>query len=104
MTCVGGSCILSHWTKTKLKTRRLRKSGVNQYRSFCVSSRVLHLDEEGDDEKGIYCCGAETEVDGPSPLLSLLGEKAPGGSFVMTAVAFRLKFLHFLLIPVCSSL
>jgi hypothetical protein len=65
---------------------------------------VLHLDEECEEEECVYGCGAEVEVEGPSPLLSLLGEKAPGASFVMTAVAFRLSVLHFLLIPVCSSL
>ncbi len=64
----------------------------------------MHLNEEGDDKERVYSCGAEVEVEGPSPLLSLLGEKAPGVSFVTTAVAFCLNVLHFLLIPVCSSL
>jgi hypothetical protein len=64
----------------------------------------LHLNEEGEDEARVYSSGAEVEVEGPSPLLSLLGEKAPGASFVTTAVAFRLNVLHFLLIPVWSSL
>jgi hypothetical protein len=71
---------------------------------LCVSAGVLHLDEECEDEESVYGGGAEVEVEEPSPLLSLLGEKAPGASFVMTAVAFRLSVLHFLLIPVCSSL
>jgi len=48
---VGGSGILSHWTKTKLKSGWLQESGVNKYWVFCVSSRVLHLDEEGENEK-----------------------------------------------------
>ena len=60
--------------------------------------------EECEDEESVYGCGAAVEVEGPSPLLSLLGEKAPGVSFVTTAVAFHLNVLHFLLIPVCSSL
>ncbi len=51
MAGVGGSGILSHWTKAKLKSCRLRESGVDKYRSFCVSSSVLHLDEEGENEK-----------------------------------------------------
>jgi hypothetical protein len=71
---------------------------------LCVSARILHLNEEGEDEERVYSCGAEVEVEEPSPLLSLLGEKAPGASFVTAAVAFRLNVLHFLLIPVWSSL
>ncbi len=104
MASVCGGGVLSHWSKTKLKTRRLRKSRINQERMLCVSAGVLHLDEECKDEESVYCGGAEVEVEEPSPLLSLLGEKAPGASFVTTAVAFRLSVLHFLLIPVCSSL
>ena len=106
MASVCGGGILSHWSKTKLKTRRLRESRINQDRLLCVSAGVLHLDEEGEDEESVYGCGAavKVEVEGPSPLVSLLGEKAPGASFVTTAVAFRLSVLHFLLIPVCSSL
>ena len=78
----------------------MRESGVDEYRSFGVCSRVLHLDEEGDEKKKVYWSGAASEVDG----LSLPGEKAPGASFVTTAVAFRLKVLHFLFTPVCISL
>ncbi len=51
VACVGGSGILSHWTKAKLKSCRLRESGVDKYWSFCVSSRILHLDEESENEK-----------------------------------------------------
>ena len=82
----------------------MRESGVDEYRSFGVCSRVLHLDEEGDEKKKVYWSGAASEVNGPPPSLSLLGEKAPGASFVTTAVAFRLKVLHFLFTPVCISL
>ncbi len=104
VACVGGGCVLSHWPETKLKLGRLRESGVNQNRLLCVSVGILHLNEEGKNKKHVYSCGAEVDAGGPSPLLSLLGEKAPGASFVTTAVAFRLNVLHFLLIPVCSSL
>ena len=65
MACEGGSGVLSHWTKTKLKSLRLREGGVNKNWLFSVSSRVLHLDEEGEDEERVYCCDAE--VEGPSP-------------------------------------
>ncbi len=82
----------------------MRESGVNEYWLFGVSPRVAHLYEESKYEKRVYSCGAEVDAGGPSPLLSLLGEKAPGASFVTTAVAFHLNVLHFLLIPVCSSL
>ncbi len=102
MACVGRSGVLSHWTKTQLKSLRLREGGVLKNWLFSVCPRVLHLDEEGEYEKSVYCCDAE--VEGPSPGLLLFGEKAPGASFVTTAVAFRLNVLHFLLIPVCSSL
>jgi hypothetical protein len=84
--------------------RRLRECGVNEYRLFSVSTRVVHLNEESEYEQRVYSCDAEVDAAGPSPLLSLLGEKAPGASFVTTAVAFHLNVLHFLLIPVCSSL
>ncbi len=98
MACVSGSCVLSHWTKSKLKSLWLREGGVNKNWVLIVSSRVLHLDEESEDEERVYC--GDAEVEGPSPWLVFFGEKAPGASFVTTAVAFRLKVLHFLLIPV----
>ncbi len=85
MTGVGRSCIFSHWPETKLKMRRLRESGVDEQWLFRVSFRILHLDEESNNEERVYTCDAEVDAEGPSPLLSLLGEKAPGANFVTTA-------------------
>jgi len=63
----------------------LRESGVDEQWLFRVSLRILHLDEESNNEEGVYCCEAEVDAEGPSPSFSLLGEKAPGANFVTTA-------------------
>jgi hypothetical protein len=62
----------------------LRESGVNEQWLFRISLRILHLDEESKNEKRIYCCDAEVDAEGPSPSLSLSGEKASGANFVTT--------------------
>jgi hypothetical protein len=65
VACVSGDGVFSQWTKSKLKTLRLRESGVNKNWALIVSSRILHLEEESEDEERVYCCDAE--VEGPSP-------------------------------------